>query len=90
MPTAPTPAQRMIGDIAPKLAELTDNVLFGDILTLQWLKPDVVAQNALPGQTQSVIKLYGYPENLSGPIIETIASQLKAIESGTNCGGGAK
>lgn len=27
----PTPAQRAIGDIAPKLVELTDNVLFGDV-----------------------------------------------------------
>ncbi|MBK9202556.1 MAG: hypothetical protein IPL73_08980 [Candidatus Obscuribacter sp.] len=66
------------------------SALFGDILTLQWLKPEVVAQNALPGQTESVIKLYGYPENLSGPIIETIACELKAIDIGTNCGGGAK
>jgi 4-carboxymuconolactone decarboxylase len=27
----PTPAQRLIGDFAPKLVELTDNVLFGDV-----------------------------------------------------------
>jgi 4-carboxymuconolactone decarboxylase len=27
----PTPAQKLMGDIAPKLAELTDNVLFGDV-----------------------------------------------------------
>ena len=26
-----TPAQKMIGDFAPKLVELTDDVLFGDI-----------------------------------------------------------
>ena len=26
-----TPAQRLVGDFVPKLAELTDNVLFGDI-----------------------------------------------------------
>lgn len=26
-----TPAQRAVGDIAPKLAELTDDVLFGDV-----------------------------------------------------------
>jgi 4-carboxymuconolactone decarboxylase len=25
------PAQKLIGDIAPKLAELTDDVLFGDV-----------------------------------------------------------
>jgi 4-carboxymuconolactone decarboxylase len=31
----PTGAQRMFGDIAPKLAELTDNVLFGDV----WARP---------------------------------------------------
>lgn len=27
----PTPAQRLMGDVAPKLVELTDNVLFGDV-----------------------------------------------------------
>jgi len=31
----PTRAQRLMGDIAPKLAELTDNVLFGDV----WERP---------------------------------------------------
>jgi 4-carboxymuconolactone decarboxylase len=30
-----TPAQRMYGDIAPKLAELTDKVLYGDV----WERP---------------------------------------------------
>lgn len=32
-----TPAQRLIGDFAPKLVELTDNVLFGDV----WARPDL-------------------------------------------------
>lgn len=32
---APTPAQRMYGDIAPKLADLTDKVLYGDV----WERP---------------------------------------------------
>lgn len=32
---APTPAQQMFGDISPKFAELTDNVLFGDV----WARP---------------------------------------------------
>src|SRR5437773_4395528 len=31
----PTPAQRMFGDISPKLAQLTDDVLFGDV----WARP---------------------------------------------------
>ena len=29
--TEPTPAQRAIGDFAPKLVDLTDGVLFGDV-----------------------------------------------------------
>ena len=31
MTKEPSGAQKLMGDIAPKLAELTDNVLFGDI-----------------------------------------------------------
>lgn len=34
-PAQPTPAQRMFGDVNPKLAQLTDNVLFGDV----WARP---------------------------------------------------
>jgi 4-carboxymuconolactone decarboxylase len=30
-------AQELVGDIAPKLAELTDEVLFGDV----WARPDL-------------------------------------------------
>jgi 4-carboxymuconolactone decarboxylase len=32
-----TPAQRIIGDFAPKLVELTDEVLFGDV----WARPEL-------------------------------------------------
>jgi 4-carboxymuconolactone decarboxylase len=32
-----TPAQQMIGDFAPKLVELTDEVLFGDV----WARPQI-------------------------------------------------
>jgi 4-carboxymuconolactone decarboxylase len=31
MSKEPTAAQKMIGDVAPKLADLTDRVLFGDV-----------------------------------------------------------
>ena len=30
-PPAPSRAQQLVGDVAPKLAELTDDVLFGDV-----------------------------------------------------------
>ena len=33
----PTPAQRLIGDFSPKLVELTDKVLFGDV----WARPEL-------------------------------------------------
>jgi 4-carboxymuconolactone decarboxylase len=33
----PTPVRKMIGDFAPKLAELTDRVLFGDV----WERPEL-------------------------------------------------
>jgi 4-carboxymuconolactone decarboxylase len=32
-----TPAQRAIGDFSPKLVELTDDVLFGDV----WARPEL-------------------------------------------------
>ena len=35
MTDKPSPAQQMIGDFAPKLVELTDDVLFGDV----WERP---------------------------------------------------
>ena len=35
----PTPAQRAIGDFAPKLVELTDDVLFGDVWKRAELSP---------------------------------------------------
>jgi 4-carboxymuconolactone decarboxylase len=37
----PTPAQRTIGDFAPKLVELTDDVLFGDI----WERPGLASRD---------------------------------------------
>ncbi len=35
----PTPAQRIMGDFAPKLAQLTDDVLYGDVWTRPQLSP---------------------------------------------------
>lgn len=37
MSPEPSRAQQMIGDFAPKLVELTDDVLFGDI----WARPEM-------------------------------------------------
>jgi 4-carboxymuconolactone decarboxylase len=37
----PTPGQRLMGDLAPKLVELTDKVLFGDV----WERPEPSKQD---------------------------------------------
>ncbi|HTV58714.1 MAG TPA: carboxymuconolactone decarboxylase family protein [Verrucomicrobiae bacterium] len=37
MSNEPSPAQKSIGDFAPKLVELTDRVLFGDV----WERPEL-------------------------------------------------
>ena len=34
-----TPIQRIVGDFAPKIAELTDDILFGDVWELPGLSP---------------------------------------------------
>jgi 4-carboxymuconolactone decarboxylase len=39
MAKEPSSAQKMIGDVAPKLADLTDTVLFGDIWERKELSP---------------------------------------------------
>ena len=64
-PVQPSRAQQLMGDIAPKLAELTDNVLFGDV----WARPglsrrdrSLVTVSALvamnrPDQLRSHLKL---------------------------------
>jgi 4-carboxymuconolactone decarboxylase len=38
-PNEQTPAQKLIGDFAPKLVELTDDVLFGDVWARAELSP---------------------------------------------------
>ncbi len=38
-PKEQSPAQKMIGDFAPKLVELTDDVLFGDVWAREQLSP---------------------------------------------------
>ena len=39
--SGPTRAQQLVGDIAPKLAELTDNVLFADV----WARPQLARRD---------------------------------------------
>src|SRR6478672_7375434 len=54
MSTPQTPAQRMIGDVAPKLAELTDDVLFGDI----WERPGLSKRDRSLITVAALVALY--------------------------------
>ena len=40
-PPAPSRAQHLVGDVAPKLAQLTDDVLFGDV----WARPQLARRD---------------------------------------------
>ncbi len=53
---------------------------FYDVLCLQWITPALIKDNPMPGETESVIKLYGYPENLSGQLVKTIGQDTQAIK----------
>lgn len=47
-------AQRMVGDVAPKLAELTDDVLFGDI----WERPGLAKRDRSLITVATLVALY--------------------------------
>jgi 4-carboxymuconolactone decarboxylase len=54
MPVEPTPAQKMIGDFAPKLVELTDDVLFGDV----WERPGLAKRDRSLITVAALVALY--------------------------------
>jgi 4-carboxymuconolactone decarboxylase len=54
MTKEPSAAERMIGDFAPKLAELTDEVLFGDI----WKRPGLSKRDRSLITVATLVALY--------------------------------
>lgn len=67
--TEPTPAQRAVGDFAPKLVELTDNVLFGDV----WERPE------LPKRDRSLITV---ASRTSGSVEQLVGHLRRAKQNG--------
>lgn len=68
-------AQRLIGDLAPKLAQLTDDVLFGDV----WARP------GLPPRDRSLITVTSLitqsrPEQLHGHLGRALDNGLTEDE----------
>jgi 4-carboxymuconolactone decarboxylase len=69
--TEPTPAERAVGDVAPPLAQLTDDILFVDA----WQQP-----SALPNRDRSLITVASLVTSGS---IEELGGHLKlAMEEG--------
>jgi hypothetical protein len=52
---------------------------FEDLLVMQWLDERTIRENPLPGETDSVIKIFGFPINLSGDLFKVIRRDLNAL-----------
>jgi 4-carboxymuconolactone decarboxylase len=78
----PTPAQRLIGDFAPKLVELTDNVLFGDV----WARPDLSPRDRSLVTVSALIAM-NRPEQLRSHLVrarDNGVTQAEVIEAITH------
>jgi 4-carboxymuconolactone decarboxylase len=82
MPDQPTPAQKMIGDFAPKLLELTDDVVYGDI----WERPGLSRRDRSLITVAALVALYR-TDQLPGHFrraIENGVTQDEVIETITH------
>jgi GNAT superfamily N-acetyltransferase len=64
--------------LAPLFSYDEEREEFEDVLLMQWLAPSVMAHNSLPGETDSVVKLHGYPINLTGDMVAMMRQDLSA------------
>jgi len=71
----PTPAQRKIGDFAPKLVELTDNVLYGDV----WERPGLSKRDRSLVTVATLVALYRH-DQLPSHLRRAVANGLTAEE----------
>ena len=71
----PTVAQRMFGDVAPKLAELTDNVLFGDV----WARPELSPRDRSLVTVSALIAM-NRPDQLRSHLVRARQNGLSEAE----------
>jgi 4-carboxymuconolactone decarboxylase len=74
-PEEQTPIQRMIGDFMPKLASLTDDVLFGDV----WERPELSPRDRSL-ITCAALVTNGSTEQLRGHLARAKANGLTEVE----------
>jgi 4-carboxymuconolactone decarboxylase len=70
-----TPAQRLIGDFAPKMVSLTDDVLFGDV----WERPELSKRDRSL-ITVAALVAGGNAEQLTGHLDRAKANGLSEAE----------
>jgi len=73
--TQPRPSQRAIGDFAPKLADLTDNVLYGDV----WERPELSKRDRSLVTVAALIAL-NRPEQLRSHLVKARENGVKQEE----------
>lgn len=74
-PKQPSRAQQLVGDFAPKLAELTDEVLFGDV----WARPELSPRDRSLVTVAALIA-NGNTEQLSGHLLRARENGLSENE----------
>jgi 4-carboxymuconolactone decarboxylase len=82
MSREPSAAQKLIGDVAPKLAELTDQVLFGDV----WERPELSKRDRSLITVAALVAL-NRPDQLRfhlGRAVENGVKQEELIEAITH------
>ena len=75
MSEQPSVARRLVGDVAPKLAELTDEVLFGDI----WARPGLSPRDRSLVTVAALVALYRANE-LPGHLRRALANGVTREE----------
>lgn len=73
--SGPSRAQRLIGDISPKLAQLTDDVLFGDV----WARPGLSPRDRSLITVASLVT-QSRPEQLRGHLQRALDNGITADE----------
>lgn len=73
----PSPAQQLIGGTAPKLVELTDEVLFGDV----WERPELSPRDRSLITVAALVSLYRL-EQLPAHLRRALANGLTKEELG--------
>jgi 4-carboxymuconolactone decarboxylase len=74
MTPEPTPAQRKIGGFAPKLAELTDDVLYGEI----WERPGLSKRDRSLVTVAALVALYRHdqlPSHLGRAVAHGVSTE---------------